>query len=428
MVLQILFAASVSCQFHEQQSFPSHYQIQKSHQQPHEPQSYHHQSNLLGQEYEPSSNPFDFDKFNQQAKQIHAQVKYFNEQQQKHIQSQINSVHQDGSEPHFDFAVNGNYTDLEKASEQFVNLGRLVGKQNMPPKVIKITKTVAVKQPVPVPYPVPVVKVVKEQSGFNEYSGHGQQSHQQNSGKSLEPSKYFNSHPTEATSQSENFYQNSRQQTAPLASEYDTEPFYITTPQKETIKIIPVPYYVDEHGNKHEVSPSNVNSSPSREPETEAFYPTRQGSQPSREPETFYPTRQASQSSPSREPERETFYPTRQASQSFKEPAKSFQSITFSYHPPTHSTPKPQHHEYQQHYPQYHQQITHHSQPSQPQFTHQYPDSLGAAEQPNFYYNEDSSSASSDPEINYQSTKCRGIAEDQTEPEEHYQYKYVYEK
>ncbi|CAO1301548.1 unnamed protein product [Diamesa serratosioi] len=78
-------------------------------------------------------------------------------------EQQINSVHQDGSEPQFDFVLNNNYTDLEQASEQFVSLGNLVNKQKVPAKVIKITKTVAVKQPVPVPYPVQVVKFIREQ-------------------------------------------------------------------------------------------------------------------------------------------------------------------------------------------------------------------------------------------------------------------------
>lgn len=403
MVIQILFAANVtlnfgSCQFHEQ-TFPlaSNYKLNQNHhhqqsQRPHEHGDFHQQLSNLNQEFQASPTPFDFDKFNQQAKQLQAQVQYFNQQQQKHIQNQINAVHQDGTEPHFDFAVNGNYTDLEKASEQFVNLGRLVGKQNLPPKVIKITKTVAVKQPVPMPYPVPVVKVVKE----NEYSSHGQFGHQQASGKSLELSKYYSPNPTQATAPSESFYQHSRQQTAPLASEYDTEPFYITTPQKETIKIIPVPYYVDEHGNKHEVSPSSSSSS--------------------------------SHTAHSHEVETEAFYPTRQPPQYVKEPAKSFQSFTFSYHPPTHSTPKPQlQHEYSQHSQYQPQQLAEQSQFIQhPQFSQQ---SLSTPE-PSFYFNEDSdNSASSDSAPHYEIQHSNEqVGHEQSEHEQHYQYKYVYEK
>ena len=172
---------SILCQYQQQQqsySNPTHYTIQHHHQPSSshpQPQSFS-QSSQFHQDFQPSTAPFDFEKFNQQAKQLQAQLQFFNQQQQKHIQQQINSVHQEGSEPQFDFAVNGNYSDLEKASEQFVNLGRLVGKQNIAPKVIKITKTVAVKQPVPVPYPVPIVKVVKEQVpietthyGYNHY-------------------------------------------------------------------------------------------------------------------------------------------------------------------------------------------------------------------------------------------------------------------
>uniref|UniRef100_A0A182Q623 Uncharacterized protein n=1 Tax=Anopheles farauti TaxID=69004 RepID=A0A182Q623_9DIPT len=64
--------------------------------------------------------------------------------------------------------MNQNFTELEKASEKLIDLGLYVGKHKLPPKTIKITKTVAVKVPVPfpvkvpepVPVPVPVSKPV----------------------------------------------------------------------------------------------------------------------------------------------------------------------------------------------------------------------------------------------------------------------------
>ncbi|XP_053667001.1 hornerin-like [Anopheles marshallii] len=64
--------------------------------------------------------------------------------------------------------MNQNFTELEKASEKLIDLGAYVGKYKLPPKTIKITKTVAVKVPVPfpvkvpepVPVPVPVSKPV----------------------------------------------------------------------------------------------------------------------------------------------------------------------------------------------------------------------------------------------------------------------------
>ncbi|XP_049279163.1 hornerin-like isoform X1 [Anopheles funestus] len=64
--------------------------------------------------------------------------------------------------------MNQNFTELEKASEKLIDLGFYVGKHKLPPKTVKITKTVAVKVPVPfpvkvpepVPVPVPVSKPV----------------------------------------------------------------------------------------------------------------------------------------------------------------------------------------------------------------------------------------------------------------------------
>lgn len=116
-----------------------------------------------GQHQQHQEVPLNFEHLNQQQNNIQNQLHFLNQQQQKHLQQHINSVHQDGSEPQFDFVLHNNYTDLEQASEQFVSLGNLVNKQKVPAKVIKITKTVAVKQPVPVPYPVQVVKFIREQ-------------------------------------------------------------------------------------------------------------------------------------------------------------------------------------------------------------------------------------------------------------------------
>ncbi|XP_058122308.1 hornerin-like [Anopheles ziemanni] len=64
--------------------------------------------------------------------------------------------------------MNQNFTELERASEKLIDLGFYVGKHTLPPKTVKITKTVAVKVPVPfpvkvpepVPVPVPVSKPV----------------------------------------------------------------------------------------------------------------------------------------------------------------------------------------------------------------------------------------------------------------------------
>ena len=341
-------------------------------------------SQSLNNDFQPTSAHFDFDKFNQQAKQLQAQLKFFNEQQQKHIQQQINNVHQQGSEPHFDFAVNGNYTDLEKASEQFVNLGNLIGKQNSAPKVIKITKTIAVKQPVPVPYPVPIVRLVKEQVPY-DFSNHGQHKHQHVSTtqrpSELKPSGYFNyssytdKYPAQQSVSSEQQYHHqqasetyrhhqssetySQQQAAPTAAEYDTEPFYITTPQKERIKIVPVPYYVDEEGNKHEVSSHTSNS---HDTDSDAFYPSRQTT-------------------------------------SSSDGSGKFQSYSFSYHSPPQNT-------------HLHQQ-THSSQHSHP--SQNVPDTK-------YYYNHDSDkSASTDQAPNYSSEETDDIQHHHQD----YQYKYV---
>jgi hypothetical protein len=278
---------SILCQY-QQQNFlaPSHYEVQQQHRQPApRPQEQQHHDYPQPSNLQDFHGSFDFDKFNQQAKQLQAQIQHFNQQQQKHIQQQINSVHQESSQPQFDFAVNGNYSDLEKESERFVTLGNLVGGKNAPAKVIKITKTVAVKQPVPVP---------SEHNYHNQPTPTEATSH-------FQPSSYYNftsythpSHPkpTPAGPSSSYIHQ---QSSSPTEDEYDTQPFYVTTPQKETIKIIPVPYFVDEHGNKHEMS------SPHAAPSSH-FSSSHEG---------YHPNQQTHDGS------------------------GKFQSFTFSYHPPT---------------------------------------------------------------------------------------------
>lgn len=253
------------------------------HQQQHQQQHHHSHHNHNHNQQQPSSavqQNFNLDKFNQQTKQIQAQIHYLNQQQAKHIQQQINSVHQQNNEPHFDFIVNGNYSDLEKASEQFVNYGRLANKNPTSPKVIKITKTLAVKQPIPVPYPVPVVKVIKEQipvetshPGYHGLIGHSSSnSAPTTTQRPYEEISYVPHRPTKLPPHSaptatsyQSFTSSTTASPSTTPSEYDTEPFYIRGPHKEMIKIVPVPYYVDEHGNKHEIkSSASSSSSPSQ--------------------------------------------------------------------------------------------------------------------------------------------------------------------
>lgn len=270
-------------------------------------------------------------------------------------------MHQESSQPQFNFAVNGNYSDLEKASEQFVTLGSLVGKQNSPAKVIKITKTVAVKQPVPVPYPVPVVKVVKEQVSA-ENAHHGYHTHPPTTKKPSHflPSSFYNytsyTYPTPTPAGPSNAYIH-QQSSSSSQDEFDTEPFYVTTPQKETIKFIPVPYFVDEHGNKHEISSphdavSNFNA-----------------------PSSHY----ASSSHD------ESFHPGQQT----HDESGKFQSFTYSYHPHTQ-----------------HNQLSHQQQP------HNQPETK-------YYYNQDAeNSASSNHPASYETSE-------ENNKHQHYQYKYV---
>lgn len=355
-----------------------------------------------------TSSYVDLDRFNQYAKTALKSVNLFNQQEQKNLKNHVNSVHQEGNEPHFDFMVSSNYSDLEQASEQFVNLGSMAAKQNMP-KVIKITKTVAVKQPIPVPYPVPIYKVVKEQTMMetpqayshphNSYATATTPSytHQHNSYATtatpapvtekpydFKPSPYFsnytsyiNKYPehTSAHKIAESYIKQELYSTVQTATgptvEYDTRPFYVRTSEKEMIKYIPVPYYVDEEGNRHELKSS---SSPS------AYEGNNQQS------ENYY---------------------HKQA----EENAGKFSSSFFSYHPPTPSamptSPTPAYHHYV----------------AQPMHT--------TPETSKYYYSHDNTVSPSSPTVqHYASEQVEGNHEGYSTDGEHqhYQYKYVYER
>lgn len=230
-----------------------------SSQAPHHP--YHQYVPQFHTQY--SSHQSVEDQFAQQQQQIHQQIDYFNRQQLQSLQNEMQAVHNENSAPQFDFMVNGNYTDIEKASEQFVDVSNMMGKQKHQPKVIKITKTVAVK--------VPVVKYVKvpvpmkpehpaEDSALHNYEHYPVLPTVVTPHK---PEKYVpapKAHPapTHATPSYEN-------------SVFDTKPYYARDPNdpKTMIKYIPVPVYTTNgdghskqehvsaaysHGNQHEDS------------------------------------------------------------------------------------------------------------------------------------------------------------------------------
>lgn len=448
------FVGAILCQQYNQHGFgaQSHFYLHQNHPAPttvatpsqvtpHPTYSHHQNGNgnavQSNQQYQQNfgflsstTSPafMDLDRFNQQAKAAKDQLNYFNQQQSKHLRNQINSVHQDGSEPHFDFVVNQNYSDLEKASEQFVGLGSMAAKQNMP-KVIKITKTVAVKQPVPVPYPVPVVKVIKEQVPVEQHQmNHHYQPQQQHYQQStpatytmttekpfdFKPSPYYSnytSYISKYAAQPNNEDHNNAISYSPSPSptpalgmamahkiaesyikqeffstpaslaaigEYDTRPFYVSTSDKEMIKYIPVPYYMDEHGVKHEIpSKSSSSSSSAAEDLSEGV-----------NVESYY-----KQSSPSVD----------------NHPGK-FQTFTISYHPPTttHATPSYHH--------------------------HSYPTAQSAPETKYYYSQGDVASVpiSSSADNTISSSHHYAVSEVDSEGEgsdehEHIQYKYVYE-
>jgi len=407
---------------------PSHLTPQPTYHHQHQPQqnvnvnaNQHFQNQFAFQSSAPtptSSSYMDLDKFNQQAKAFKDQFNYFNNQQSKNLRNQINSVHQDGSEPHFDFIVNQNYTDLEKASEQFVNLGNMAAKQNMP-KVIKITKTVAVKQPVPVPYPVPVVKVVKEQvpveqshvahhhyhhstpatmtmttekafdfkaspfySNYTSYIGkYAPQPHHEHHNNlvshttpSPTPTAMATAHKIAESYIKQEFY--STPTSLASIGEFDTRPFYVKTSEKEMIKYIPVPYYVDEHGNRHEVSGTSGSSSESSSSEDLS----------SDNYESYY-----------KQPNSDNH-------------SGKFQSFTFSYHPP-HTTAQPT--------PSYHEHSYSTAQPE----TKYYFSQGEVASVPI----SSSANNSVSPSHHYAISEVDAEDDGSSEHEHTYQYKYVYE-
>jgi hypothetical protein len=202
-------------------------------------QIHHHPTSEMFDHQQSLPTSFDILQFNQQAKQLQAHINYFN-YQQKQLQHKINSVE---SEPNFDFVVNGNFTDLEKASEQFVDLGNLMGKK-IPAKVVKITKTVAMQKPYPEQFPIDV-------------------SHNGNHGiftPSFKPTpiEHFQSPYKVINPQASEIYQHHQLpfsiSSAQSISEYDTEPFFVKTAENETIKIVPVPYYISiENGIKQDI-------------------------------------------------------------------------------------------------------------------------------------------------------------------------------
>lgn len=187
----------------------------------------------------------------------------------QNLQNEMQSVHSDAHAPQFDFSVNGNYTDLEKASEQFIDVANQMGKQKNQPKVIKITKTVAVKVPVVkyVKVPVPMKPEEAEHSvpmSSNAYSHH--YPIVPTSVTPHKPEKYIprpHPQPTKASPSYEN-------------SVFDTKPFYGRDPNDPNvmIKYIPVPVYSKapssssqrehisaaySHGSQQESSEQNQN-------------------------------------------------------------------------------------------------------------------------------------------------------------------------
>ncbi|KAG5674639.1 hypothetical protein PVAND_004593 [Polypedilum vanderplanki] len=400
----------------------SHFYLQQHHPTPLTPthvtpQQQHH----YGFHSSSPSTYVDLDRFNQQAKAVKDQINYFNHQEHKNLRGAINSVHQYGNEPHFDFVINANYTDLEKASEQFVSLGNLAAKQNMP-KVIKITKTVAVKQPVPVPYPVPVVHHSKPQSYQNYFdSSPSPSTYSQTTEKphDFKPSplysnytsyigKYsspapssayhFSSTPSSTHSPSQSpsisstpasvaaahkiaesyikqeFF--STQKPGETPSEYDTRPFYVPTSDKEMIKYIPVPYYIDENGERHELN-NEANSNSGSE------YSSISG-----DGESYY-------------------------KQSTDVNSGKFHSYTLSYHPPavsTTPTPSEAYHHYEE------------------------PQALHATPHTNYYYRQGKVesvplySVDSNVSPSHHYAVEEQINDQSNSEHEHVQYKYVYER
>lgn len=415
ILLSTLLSNTQSQQTHEvyqhqkvQDSYPqyfpvhSHFTLQQHHPttQPTVATITQHQPHYFYQSTTAASY-IDLDKFNQQAKVVKSQVNFINQHETKNLKNHINSVHQSGNEPHFDFMMGSNYSDLENASEQFVGFGSLAAKQNLP-KVIKITKTVAVKQPVPMPYPVPIVKIVKEQvpvdsHNYNSYASPSTPAPVTEKTYDFKPSPYFsnytsyiNKYPesTSAHKIAESYIKNELFSTSATSGgagpsvEYDTRPFYVQTADKEMIKYIPVPYYVDEHGNKHEIKSSSLPSSDSSQ--------SAEISHQHHETDTNYNKHV---------PSTTTSY----------ESSGRFQTYTLSYHPPTPTTTQPT--------PSFH----HNQYAPVAQPLHATPESS------KYYYSHaaDNSISPSMPTAHYAYEQA---AEESNDEQQHYQYKYVYEK
>lgn len=350
-----------------------------------------------------SSSYFDLDRFNQQAKAaVKTQMNFINHHEQRNIKNHMNSVHQSGSEPHFNFMVNNNYSDLEKASEQFVDLGSLAAKQNLP-KVIKITKTVAVKQPVPVPYPVPIVKVVKEQIPVHyNYESATTSAPVTEKNYEFKPSPYFSNYTSYMSKYPERssahkiaesyikneLFSSSAAAEAGRSVHYDTRPFYIQTAEKEMTKYVPVPYYIDDDGNKHEIKNSALDS-----------------------------TQEISHQQHS---DTDSYYNKIPSSTASYENSGKFQSYTFSYHPTTPSTTT------MSAPPSYHQHHQHQYAPAaQPLYA--------TPETGNKYYysqNADNNVSPSMPTAQHYAYEqaAEESSLDGNDDQQHYQYKYVYEK
>ncbi|CRL00610.1 CLUMA_CG013870, isoform A [Clunio marinus] len=200
-------------------------------------------------------NKFCFELFQFRLKLIH---------QEKELQAQLHYLDQqlrkNSEQFQFESSVNEDNPSIVETREQST---RDVDKENIPVKTDnKILKYAAVGQSDPVSF----IKVIKQHvpveishpghPGLHHHSHHQhrQQQKQLNlstneTSKTLRTLNYLN----RLSSRSQADFYQQQEISAPVPSEYDTEPFYINTLENETIKIIPVPYYIDQNGNKREV-------------------------------------------------------------------------------------------------------------------------------------------------------------------------------
>lgn len=201
----------------------------------------------------------------------------------------------------------------------------------------------------PVPVPIPVVKVIREQipvetshSGYHGIIGHHPTSytnsqyehHQQpTTERPFEHDVTYVPHrPIKtATTPTAVSYQRFTASTTPAApsyegsGEYDTEPFYIRGPQKEMIKIVPVPYWIDDEGNHHEIKSSSSSSS-SQQQSDEPSYKSH---------ELYKNHHQTSHSSP-------TYRPSPTPATYKASDDEKFRGYTFNHnHQQHHTTPAP---------------------------------------------------------------------------------------